>query len=64
MIAGFNEHVNFFLIPIHCVAHRTNLVALDAIKTQGYEELSKNLNNIINIIAKCSKISLKCRNIL
>ena len=45
------EKVNPFLLSCHCVAHRTNLAALDAAKKCSYEEISKEVDKMINSVA-------------
>ena len=39
--ARLKEKVNTFLTLIHCVAHNTNLGAIDATKVGRYKNMSK-----------------------
>ena len=45
------KEVNPFLLACHCVAHRTNLVALDAAKTPDCKVLSTEIDVLINSIS-------------
>ena len=44
------KEVNPFLLACHCVAHRTNFVALDAFKTPNCKILSTEIDVLINSI--------------
>ena len=45
------EKVNPFLLSCHCVAHRTNLAALDDAKKRSCEEISKEMDKMIKNVA-------------
>ena len=62
--ARLKAQVNPFLTSVHCVAHRTNLAALDASKAADCKELSKDIDNILNIVAGHFKKSSKRKNAL
>ena len=51
--------MTFFLTSVHCVAHRTNLVALDAVKKPQCKDMSKKIDVVVNAIAKFLKVSSK-----
>ena len=55
----FKDQVNPLLTSVHYMVHRTNFVALDATKTPNCKELSKDIDNIINVVAGHLKKSLK-----
>ncbi len=43
--------MNPFLTSIHCVAQRINLAALEASKTASCEELSLDVDHVLNALA-------------
>jgi len=45
------KKVNLHLVVIHCIAHRTNVVSLEATKEDGCSLLSNEVDNIINSVA-------------
>ena len=53
------EKVNPFLTSVHCVAHRTNLAALDAAKKPQCRDMSKKIDAVVNGVAKFFKTSSK-----
>ena len=50
-VATFLKNVNIFLTSIYCVAHRTNLVALELLKQKNFKELSLDVDHISNALA-------------
>lgn len=58
----FKDQVNPFLNLVQCVAHATNLVALDATKAPNCKKLLKNIDNIINVVANTSRSLLNAKN--
>ena len=53
------KFVSPFLINIHCIAHRTNLVALQATQYVDCKKISSEIDNIVNLLAKMFKSSRK-----
>ena len=51
--------VSSFLINIHCIAHRTNLAALQVAQCVDYKTLSSEIDNMINLLAEMFKRSGK-----
>ena len=45
------KKINPFLLACHCVAHRTNLVVLDAVKTPDCKDLSTEMEVLVNFIS-------------
>jgi hypothetical protein len=58
------DKVNHFLTSIHCVAHRTNLAAIDATKVGPCKIMSKEINALLNSVAMHFKKSCKRKNVL
>ena len=56
------EKVNSFLTSIHCVAHRTNLAAIDATKVGPCKDMSKEIDALLNSVAVHFKKSCKRKN--
>jgi hypothetical protein len=48
-----------FMTSSHCVAHRTNLAALEAAKTPACKEVSANVDALLNVLAAHFKVSSK-----
>jgi len=48
------EKVNLHMIDVHCVAHRKNLVSLEAAKGNVNSILSTKVDNLINSIYSCT----------
>ena len=53
------EKVNAFLTSVHCVAHLTNLVAVDVAKKPQCKDMSKKIDALVNGMAKVFKTSSK-----
>ena len=51
VLTRLRKEVNSFLLACHCVAHRTNLAALDAAKTPDCKILSTEIDVLINSIS-------------
>ena len=58
------KEVNPFLLACHCVAHRTNLAALDAAKIPDCKVLSIEIDVLINSISSYFYKSSKCKHAL
>ena len=56
--------VSPFLINIHCIAHRTNLAALQATQCDDCKKISSEIDNMINLLAKMFKRSGKKKSAL
>ena len=56
--------VSLFLINIHCIAHRTNLVALQAAQCVECKKMFLEIDKIINILAEMFKRSRKKKFVL
>ena len=50
-VATLLKKVNHFLTSTHCVAHRSNLVALEASKTNDCKNLSLDVHHVLNALA-------------
>ena len=50
-VAAQLKKVNPFLTSTHCVAHRTNLAALEASKNQSCKEMSTAVDSMLNTLA-------------
>ena len=58
------KEVNSFLLACHCVAHRTNLAALDAAKIPDCKVLSTEIDVLINSISSSFYKSIKRKHAL
>ena len=63
-VATLLKNVNHFLTSIYCVAHKTNLAALEASKTDGCKELSLDVDHVLNALAGHFNKSFKRKSIL
>jgi hypothetical protein len=43
--------INPFITSIHCVAHRTNLAALEVAKSSSYKDFSNKIDKVLNKVA-------------
>ena len=64
MVAHLKDKVNPFILSIHCVARRTNLVSLDAVSSASCKILSTLFDNLINDTASHFKRSSKAKSCL
>jgi hypothetical protein len=55
--ARLRQKANPFFLSIHCVAHRTNLIALDAAKIHVCKEISNHVDKLVNDVATYFKKS-------
>ena len=62
--ARLKDKVNHFLTSIHCVAHKTNLGAIDATKVEPCKIMSKEKNALLNSVAMHFKKSCKKKSAL
>ena len=53
------KSVSPFLINIHCIAHRTNLVALQVAQCVDCKKMSSEIDNMVNLLAQMFKRSCK-----
>ena len=53
-----------FMTLTHCIAHRTNLAALEASKNPSCKELSVEIDTLINVLASYFKKSYKRKCVL
>ena len=53
------KSVSPFLINIHCIAHRTNLAALQAAQCVDCKKMSSKIDNMVNLLAEMFKRSRK-----
>ena len=53
-----------FLININCIAHRTNLAALEATQCVDCKKMSSNIDNMVNLLAEMFKRSGKKKSTL
>ena len=53
------KKINQFLTSVHCIAHRTSLVALEAAKSTECESLSTKIDALVNSLAAYFKNSGK-----
>ena len=58
-VAAQLKKINPFLISIHCMAHCTNLAALEASKNQSCKEMSAVVDSMLNTLADLFKKSSK-----
>ena len=58
------DKVNHFLTSIHCVAHMTNLAAIDATKVEPCKNMSKEIDALLNSVAVHFKKSCKRKSAL
>ena len=56
--------VSPFLINIHCIAHRTNLAALQAAQCVDCKKMSSEIDNMVNLLAEMFKRSGKKKSVL
>lgn len=66
--ARLKNQVNPYLLAVHCVAHRTNLAALDAAKSPACKVMSGEVDSLLNFVASFfislpsgSMLSVLCR---
>jgi hypothetical protein len=58
-VATFLKKVNPFLTSTHCVAHRTNLAALEASKNESYKDMLSEVDSMLNTLSGHFKKSCK-----
>jgi Domain of unknown function (DUF4371)/hAT family C-terminal dimerisation region len=58
-VAALLKKVNPFLTSTHCVAHRTNLAALEASKSESCKGISADVDSVVNALAGHFKKSSK-----
>ena len=58
------KSVSPFLINIHCIAHRTNLAALQVAQCVDYKKISLEIDNMVNLLAEMFKRSGKKKSTL
>ena len=51
--------MSLFLINIHCIAHRTNLIALQVVQCVNCKKISSKIDNMLNLLAEMFKRSRK-----
>ena len=51
VFATLKKEVNPFITVVHCIAHRTNLVALQAASTKPCNVMSSKVNDLLNSLA-------------
>ena len=49
--AYMKEKVYVFFTSIHCMAHSTNLAAIDATKVGPCKDITRELNALLNLVA-------------
>lgn len=52
---------NLFLTSVYCVAHRTNLTAIDVLKVGPYKDMSREINALLNSVTMHFKKSCKIK---
>ena len=62
--ARLKEKINHFLTSVHCVAHRTNLAAIDATKVGPCKDMSREIDALLNSVAVHFKKSCKRKSAL
>ena len=62
--ATLKKEVNPFITIVHCIAHRTNLAALQAASTKPCDVMSSKVDNLLNSLAAYFKKSSKQKSCL
>jgi hypothetical protein len=60
-IATLLKKLNPFLTSTHCIAHRTNLAALEASKNESCKAISSEVDSMLNTLVGHFKNSYKCK---
>jgi hypothetical protein len=63
-VATFLKKVNPFLTSTHCVAHKTNLAALEASKNESCKDMSSEVDSMLNTLAGHLKKSCKRKTVV
>ena len=56
--------MSLFLINIHCIAHRTNLIALQATQCVDCKKISSEIDNLVNLLVEKFKRFRKKKSVL